>query len=155
MAVVMATDEQGEQPVDARRWVSLARSVLEAQGVSERAELSLAFVSEDAMGDLNRRYAGEDGPTDVLAFPLDEAGRGGGDGPPALLGDLVICPEVAARNAARHTGAYDDEMALLVVHGILHLMGMDHEDPSEAQLMQRRERELMERFHRPATPSRR
>ena len=104
----------------------------------------MLFVDEEAMAELNKRFLGKDGPTDVLAFPIDdddvvEGGRSPdsrGPGPSAdprsticpLLGDVVICPAVAARNAPDHAGTYDDEMALLVVHGILHLLGMDHVD---------------------------
>ncbi|MDP8976413.1 MAG: rRNA maturation RNase YbeY [Actinomycetota bacterium] len=145
MANVLVTDEQDEQPVDTQRWQGLAADVLDAQGLTGAVELSMAFVGEGEMAELNRRFAGEEGPTDVLAFPIDDAEAG--DGTPSMLGDLVICPAVAARNSSQHSGTYEDEMALLVVHGILHLMGMDHEDPLEARLMQRRERELLDRFH--------
>jgi probable rRNA maturation factor len=100
----------------------------------------------------------------VLAFPIDEepadSGRSpdsGGTGPgytgeaeeaPALLGDIVICPAVAYRNAAARHSSYEDELALLVVHGILHLLGMDHEDDEEAEAMEAKERELLTRHHR-------
>jgi len=77
--------------------------------------------------------------TDLLA---------GGD-VPLLLGDVVICPEVAHRNAPGHAGSYDDEIALLLVHGILHLLGMDHQEESEAEEMEALEQELLERHHRP------
>lgn len=162
---VFAADEQSAHPVDTLRWVRLARSVLEAEGVKGEAELSLLFVDEQAMSDLNKRFAGKDGPTDVLAFPIDEepaeGGRSpdsGGSGPgwvpveaselPTLLGDVVICPSVALRNAAASGTVYEDELALLTVHGILHLMGMDHVDDEEAQAMEKREQELLDRFHR-------
>lgn len=161
---VFAADEQSAQPVDALRLVHLAKAVLAAQGVKADSELSMLFVDEDAMAELNKRFLGKDGPTDVLAFPIDdddvvEGGRspdslGPGPGvdpetsdPPNLLGDVVVCPAVAARNAPGHAGTYDDEMALLVVHGILHILGMDHVDSEEAEAMERRERELLERFH--------
>jgi probable rRNA maturation factor len=165
MAVeVFAADEQLVHSVDVMRWVRLARKVLDAEGVKGDAELSLLFVDLTTMADLNRRFAGEDGPTDVLSFPLDEEppepGRfpdAGGSGPgwvpappselPILIGDVVICPEIAHGNASEHGRGPEDEIALLVVHGILHLMGMDHEEPSEAQAMQGRERELLEQFH--------
>ncbi|MHB8505067.1 MAG: rRNA maturation RNase YbeY, partial [Acidimicrobiales bacterium] len=110
-------------------------------------------------------FLGKDGPTDVLAFPIDEepaeSGRSpdsGGSGPgftgeleevPTLLGDVVICPAVAHRNAPEHAGTYEDELALLVVHGVLHLLGMDHLDDDEAEEMERRERELLARHHGP------
>jgi probable rRNA maturation factor len=67
---------------------------------------------------------------------------------PTLLGDVVICPSVAWRNAPDHAGTYEDELALLVVHGILHLLGMDHVDEEEATAMELRERELLDRYHR-------
>lgn len=162
---VFAADEQSSHPVEAVRWVRLAEQVLRAEGVRGDAELSLLFVDEDTIADLNKRFLGKDGPTDVLAFPIDEepmeGGRSpdsGGSGPgvvppesgdlPMLLGDVVICPAVASRNAPVHAGTYEDEMALLLVHGILHLMGMDHVDGEEAEVMERREQELLDTFHR-------
>jgi probable rRNA maturation factor len=161
---VFAADEQSDVAVDPLRWVRLARAVLEAEGA--RGELSIRFVDEATIADLNRRFLDEDGPTDVLSFPIDEdvveAGRwpdnstSRPEGPeaespeiPTLIGDIVICPAVAARNAPGHAGTLDDELALLVVHGILHLLGMDHADDEEAEAMGRRERELLARFHRP------
>ncbi len=164
---VFVADEQTAHPVDNIRWVRLARSVLEAEGVRGDAELSMLFVDEDAIADLNKRFLGKDGPTDVLAFPIDEeppdSGRSpdsGGSGPgylptepadlPLLLGDVVICPAVASRNAPHHAGTYDDELALLIVHGILHLLGRDHTDDEEAEAMEARERELLEKFHKPS-----
>jgi len=160
---VFAADEQSAHPVDALRLVHLAKAVLAAQGVKADSELSMLFVDEEAMAELNKRFLGKDGPTDVLAFPLDdddvvEGGRspdslGPGAGmdaeadPPNLLGDVVVCPAVAARNAPDHAGTYDDEMALLVVHGILHILGMDHIDNEQAEAMEARERELLEQFH--------
>ena len=160
---VFAADEQSAQPVDAMRLVQLAKVVLAAQGVKADSELSMLFVDEDAMAELNKRFLGKEGPTDVLAFPIDdddivEGGRspdslGPGSGtdpdstdPPNLLGDVVVCPAVAARNAPDHAGNYEDEMALLVVHGILHILGMDHVDSEEAEAMEQRERELLDLF---------
>jgi probable rRNA maturation factor len=106
---------------------------------------------------------GKHGPTDVLSFPVEDeplpTGRSpdmGGTGPGAdvldepllLLGDVVVCPSVAARNALDHGSTYEDEMALLVVHGLLHLLGMDHQVDSEAERMEALERSLLARFHR-------
>lgn len=161
-AQVFAADEQTAQPVDTLRWIHLAEAVLAEEGVGD-AEVSMLFVDEVAIADLNKRFLGRDGPTDVLAFPIDddpgEGGRSpdsGGSGPgfnaesseaPSLLGDLVICPAVAERNAPEHAGTYEDEIALLVVHGLLHLLGMDHVDEDEAEAMEGRERELLERHH--------
>jgi probable rRNA maturation factor len=153
---VVGADEQQEAQVDVPRWVDLARNVLLAEGVSGDAELSLLFVDEDVIADLNRRYMDADGPTDVLAFPIDDAPRAGhgadGDAPlgpgPLLLGDVVVCPTVAQSQAPEHTGTYEDELALLVVHGVLHVLGHDHAEADEAAAMQARERELLDRFHR-------
>ena len=164
---VFAADEQQDVAVDTLRWVRLARAVLAAEDVRGDVELTLLFVDEAAIADLNKRLLGKEGPTDVLSFPIDddalERGRSpdsGGSGPgttppepsdlPTLLGDVVVCPTVAARNAPGHTGTLDDELALLVVHGILHLLGMDHVDDQEAEVMEARERELLARFHKPA-----
>ena len=165
---IFVADEQSDAPVDTMRWVRLAENVLTAEKIRGEAELSMLFVDEISMADLNKRFHGKDGPTDVLAFPIDEdpaeGGRSpdsGGSGPgysppepsdmPVMLGDLVICPAVAVRNAPEHAGTYDDEVALLVVHGILHLLGMDHLDDDEAEEMEARERDLLARFHKPPT----
>jgi len=161
---VFVADEQGVDAVDADRWQRLALSVLGDEGVRGECELSVLFVDETAMASLNHRFMGQEGPTDVLSFPIDgEAnppGRwpdNGGPGPdrldddeedlPLLLGDVVVCPAVARRNAPGHAGSYDDEVALLVVHGILHLLGMDHADEPGRIAMQDRERDLLAAHH--------
>jgi probable rRNA maturation factor len=161
---VYAADEQTDHPVAVERWSALARSVLEAEGVVGDTEVSLLFVDEASMAALNERFLEKEGPTDVLAFPIEEdVGRGGrspdeggtGPGPDdsetdrlLMLGDVVICPAVAARNAVDHGATFDDEIALLVVHGILHLAGMDHEEDAEAERMERREQQLLARYYR-------
>lgn len=161
---VFVADEQDDRPVDVERWERLAAAVLADEGVEGECELSVLFVSEATIADLNARFMGHDGPTDVLSFPIDgEAdppGRWpdtGGPGPdrleddvdelPLLLGDVVVCPAVAHRNAPDHAGSEDDELALLVVHGILHLLGMDHAADDERVAMQARERELLAAHH--------
>ncbi|MGH9107093.1 MAG: rRNA maturation RNase YbeY [Acidimicrobiales bacterium] len=165
---VFAADEQSDRPVDALRWARLAEAVLDEEELPGDAELSVLFVDERSIAELNRRFLGQDGPTDVLAFPIDEepveSGRSpdsGGTGPgmpsepedmPLLLGDIVICPAVAYRNAPGHSGNYEDELAVLVVHGLLHLMGMDHEEDDEAEEMEARERELLSRHYSAVRP---
>jgi probable rRNA maturation factor len=159
---VYAADEQAEHAVDLGRWSSLARAVLEDRRVRGEVEVSLLFVDEPSIAALNEQFLGREGPTDVLAFPIEDeplpGGRSpdsGGSGPGAdaeeeplmLLGDVVICPAVAARNAAEHEVGVDDELALLVVHGLLHLLGMDHETAREAEAMELLERELLSRHH--------
>jgi probable rRNA maturation factor len=170
MAVdVFAADEQSGHPIDLSRWTQLARSVLDAQAVMDDVEVSLLFVDEPTIAQLRERFLGESGPTDVLAFPIDNeidhGGRSpdeGGTGPggalssdddemPSLLGDVVVCPQVAARNASEHSVEFEDEVALLVVHGLLHLLGMDHESDGEAERMERREQQLLDRFYRPGS----
>ncbi|HTT86443.1 MAG TPA: rRNA maturation RNase YbeY [Acidimicrobiales bacterium] len=165
VADVFVADEQSDIEVDVARLGELARDVLDAQGVKDDVEVSLLFVDDLTIAELHQRFLGQEGPTDVLAFPIDEepepGGRSpdeGGTGPgagtpdeddmPVLLGDVVVCPSVAARNAAARAVPLDDELALLVVHGLLHLLGMDHEADDEAQRMERRQDELLARFHR-------
>jgi probable rRNA maturation factor len=160
---VFGVDEQTDHPIELARWVDLAHAALLDSGVRGEAELSLLFVTEPVMAELNKRYMDKDGPTDVLAFPIDDpidSGRwpdSGSTGPdreppelselPMLLGDVVVCPSVAAAQAPTHAGSFDDELALLVVHGVLHVLGMDHAEPEEAAAMQARERELLDRYH--------
>lgn len=159
---IYAADEQADHPVAVDRWSALARSVLEAEGIVTETEVSLLFVDEATIASLNERFLAKEGPTDVLSFPIenesDRSGRSpdeGGTGPGSLeptgrlllLGDVVICPAVAARNAVDHGVSFDDEIALLVVHGILHLLGMDHEVDEEAGRMEQREQQLLSRFY--------
>ena len=119
--------------------------MLVAEGA--RGELTLTFVDRDEIAALNAEHLGHDGPTDVLSFPLDDGRRRRKPGVPVLLGDVVVCPAVAADQAADHAGTLDDELALLVVHGVLHVLGHDHAEPDEATIMRRRELELLERHH--------
>jgi probable rRNA maturation factor len=159
---VFCADEQRDRPVEIGRWSTLARSVLVERGIKGDAEVSLLFVDEPSIAALNERFMGKHGPTDVLAFPVEDdplpTGRSpdmGGTGPGAdvadepllLLGEVVVCPSVAARNAVDHGSTYEDELALLVVHGLLHLLGMDHQVDAEAERMEALERSLLARFH--------
>jgi rRNA maturation RNase YbeY len=108
-----------------------------------RAELSLALVGDTAMAELNLRHRGKHGPTDVLSFSLLEGAHSAYRG--ALLGDVVIDVEQAARQARRARRPLDDELAKLVIHGILHLLGHDHEATAEARRMRAEERRLWQR----------
>ena len=144
---VVCSDEQSEVPIDASRWERLASEVLAAEGLA--GELTLTFVDRDEIRALNAEHMGIDAPTDVLSFPLDAASSEDGKsverlpGIPVLLGDVVVCPTVAASAAPDHAGTLDDELALLVVHGILHVLGHDHADTGEATRMRARELELL------------
>lgn len=143
---VVVSDEQDSVTVDADRWATLAADVLVAEG--RRGELTLTFVDADEIADLNRQHMGIDGPTDVLSFPLDaELPDPPAGGIPVLLGDVVVCPAVAAANASAHAGTLDDELALLVVHGVLHVLGHDHAKPEETTRMRAAELGHLERLH--------
>jgi probable rRNA maturation factor len=120
-------------PVDGEGLAALARETLMGEHVGP-CELSLSFVDEEEMRELHRRYAGEEGPTDVLSFPLGEMHEG-----VRLLGDVVIAPSVAARNNPADAAA---ELRLLTVHGVLHVLGHDHEDVDARARMW----ELQERY---------
>jgi probable rRNA maturation factor len=133
---VVVSDEQAEVAVDAHRWAMLAADVLRSEG--RGGELTLTFVDRAEMSVLNEEHMGVAGPTDVLSFPLDDDPTGVDVGP-VLLGDIVICPAVAAASAPEHAGSLDDELALLTVHGVLHVLGHDHAEPEEASVMKARE----------------
>ena len=144
--VVVTSDEQSEVPLDADRWGRLAASVLAAEG--RAGELTLTFVDRAEIRALAAEHLGEDHETDVVSFPLDaDDGADAVSGVPLLLGDVVVCPGVAADQAAGHAGTLDDELALLVVHGVLHVLGHDHAEPDETARMRARERALLEQLH--------
>lgn len=150
--VVDAADTQNEVAVDPERWGSLLAKVLGAEGVGAHASASLIFIAEAEMAALNAEHLGGHGPTDVLSFPIDgveapTAGSGFTDAPPAIVGDVVVCPKVAGRNAAARGRHLDDEIALLIVHGGLHLVGWDHADDAGRSAMWDRQRELLLAFH--------
>lgn len=161
---VFVADEQDVVPLELSRWQQLATDVLRSEGVRGLAELSVIFVSETEIAELNADYMGTQGPTDVLAFPIDAAeaeivlhGQPPNRGPdrappdpsdmPLLLGDVVVCPSVAVAQAPTHAGTVDDEIALLVVHGVLHVLGYDHAEPADAATMRSKERALLSEYH--------
>ncbi|GAA1705321.1 rRNA maturation RNase YbeY [Nonomuraea bangladeshensis] len=137
--------------VDEESLVALATHVLGEMGINPLAELSIVVIDENAMAELHEKWMGEPGPTDVLAFPMDELRPGGGargdsESPadPALLGDVVLCPQVAARQAQEAGHATADELELLCTHGILHLLGYDHAEPEEHKEMFGLQAQLLE-----------
>ena len=128
--------------VDEAGLAAVARFTLDQMRIHPLAELSVLLVDEQAMADLHERWMGEPGPTDVLAFPMDELrpphpdGNRADPGPePGLLGDVVLCPQVAAEQAEKAGHSAQDELELLCVHGILHLLGYDHAEPEEHAVM--------------------
>lgn len=147
--------------IDEAALVGLAQHVLHACGVHRLAELSVLLVDEPSMSALHQRWMGEPGPTDVLAFPMDEldpafrTGRGTDDDAepaPTLLGDVVLCPQVAREQARAAGHAAEDELHLLATHGILHLLGYDHAEPDAEREMFRRQGELLDSWRRSAGP---
>ena len=121
------------------------RRVVAEEGVATPWEAALMFVDPDQMTALNAEHRGIGQPTDVLAFGADDGSAPRGFDEPRLVGDVVICPSVAASNAAAHGNSVDDELALLVVHGTLHLLGYDHIDDVDADEMEDREQVLLAR----------
>lgn len=146
----------GREDLDLDRWGLLAASAAHAEGVRRPAELGLAFVDEAEITGLAADWLQSDHPTDVLAFPVEVSARRApravpaGD-PPLLIGDVVVCPPVAARQAGEAGHALADELALLIVHGVLHLLGHDHAGPLESLRMKRRTRALLARLYRPVS----
>lgn len=130
--------------IDLDRWKTLAEEALRTEGAV--GELTLTFIDRDEIAALNAEHMDQTGPTDVLSFPLDDEPMPGVD-IPVLLGDVVISPAVAAAQFAEHAGTFDDEIALLVVHGVLHILGHDHEDAEERAAMRSRERALLRTHH--------
>jgi probable rRNA maturation factor len=127
--LVTVVDDQS-RPVDRERLRRLADFVLAARAVPAELELSIACVDTARITELNEAYLGGHGPTDVLAFPIDGPDEVT-DGVPGLLGDVVLCPAVAERQAAQHGRTPIEEADLLLVHGILHLLGHDHGEAEE------------------------
>jgi probable rRNA maturation factor len=144
----IASSNESDVEVDLTRWTALAAAACSAQGVADTAQASLTFLNEDDMTSLNEEHMGKEGPTDVLSFPVD-LGAEPLPGVPHVVGDILICPQVAMRNAVDHGVSTDDEIALLVVHGVLHLLGWDHMNDADAELMEARERELLQTYYRP------
>ncbi len=131
MTIEVVNESDVEVDVDALG--AQARFVLDRLRIHPQAELSVVLVDEAAMTDLHVRWMDEPGPTDVLSFPMDELRQPQDDEEPepGMLGDVVLCPQVADRQAAEAGHSRDDELALLLTHGILHLLGYDHAEPEE------------------------
>ena len=140
---VFVANEQTDVDVDERRLVSLVRTAADEEDVDPRAEISLLLVERHAMASLKEKWLGETGPTDVLAFPMDDDAP---DDEPYVLGDIVVCPDVAREQASG--GKVIEEIDLLVVHGFLHLRGYDHVRTQDAKSMRHRERKILTEFYR-------
>ena len=140
-------NESGTE-VDEQAILDIARYALARMRIHPLSELSVIVVDVPAMSALHERWMGEPGPTDVLSFPMDELRPGSEDEitPAGLLGDIVLCPQVAIAQAesAGHTPM--DEMLLLTAHGILHLLGFDHAEPDDEKEMFGIQRDILVGF---------
>ncbi|MFO7689766.1 MAG: rRNA maturation RNase YbeY [Cryobacterium sp.] len=135
-------------PVDEAAILRLASFALDTMHVHADAELAIVLVDEGAMEQLHVQWMDEPGPTDVLSFPMDELRPGTADAetPPGLLGDIVLCPQVAQAQAETAGHSTLDELLLLTTHGVLHLLGFDHAEPDEEKEMFGIQRDILVAF---------
>lgn len=143
MPSIQLVSHRDPEPLDLGAFERLASFVLDREDVPAHSELSIAIVGAEEMTELNSRYRGIDGPTDVLSFECDDPCPVPGD-EPVTLGDVVVAPEVAEEQARELGHTVEEELNLLLVHGILHLLGYTHDEDEQAAAMQRRERELLD-----------
>ncbi|MCO6501731.1 MAG: rRNA maturation RNase YbeY [Acidimicrobiales bacterium] len=146
MGVLLANEQADE--VDTVELRQIAETVLREEGFPDDTEVAIVLVSDDEIADYNARYLGGEGPTDVLSFPIEPLTPGvvpdrDPAGPPLVIGDVLIAPSYVRRAADEMGVSFEDEMALMTAHGILHLMGYDHEEDDEATVMEDRERQLL------------
>jgi probable rRNA maturation factor len=133
---VEVLNESGVE-VDVEQFARLARFTMGRMRVHPEAELCLKLVDEATISEFNRHYMGKEGPTDVLSFPMDEL-RPAREGEPeeeGILGDMLLCPQYATAQAPSFSRSPEDEMHLLTIHGILHLLGYDHAEPDDEREM--------------------
>lgn len=133
---------------DEKEYVELARYVFEAMHLHPATELGITLIDESAMADLHLQWMDLEGPTDVMSFPMDEIRQGSADkiANQGLLGDIFLCPEVAHKQALKAGHSTDEELLLLTTHGILHLLGYDHQDPESEAVMFSLQRKLLLTF---------
>lgn len=149
---VFLADEQ-DIPLSADELAELAQLVLDSEGYDDDIEMTLMFVTDDDIAGYNARFMGRPGPTDVLAFPLEHLHPGAVpkrqvNGPPVNLGDVIVAPAYVTAQAVSNGVPPVDELALMVVHGTLHLLGYDHPDDTLAEVMEAREREILAKVGR-------
>ncbi len=147
--MIEVNDESGFEPAIGSTEISeLATYVLDEMRVHRQADLSILLVDEEQMEVLHKEWMDMPGPTDVLSFPMDELRPApvGVEPQPGMLGDIVVCPSVAARQALESGHATMEEILLLVTHGILHLLGFDHSEEDEKKEMFDLQRRLLLTF---------
>jgi probable rRNA maturation factor len=142
---VSVTSHREPEPLRLEAFEELALHVLRIEAAPDESELSVALVDVDEMTHLNEQYRGVEGPTDVLSFGCDDPCAAVA-GEPITLGDVIIAPEVATTQAEELGSTAEAELNLLLVHGILHLLGYDHESDEDAAAMQERERVLLDAY---------
>ena len=143
--LVSIVSHREPEPLDFGAFERLAQFALKMEGVPEGTELSIALVDEDEIAALNERYRGKSGPTDVLSFGCDEPCPTPGD-EPITLGDVVIAPSLAERQAEDLGHSVEHELDVLLVHGVLHLLGYDHEDDDDAAAMEARQAAILDAY---------
>ena len=131
------TNESGYDDIDETKLLRLIEHHLGELRVSSESDVAILLVDVGAMESLHVQWMDEPGPTDVLSFPMDELRPGTEDAPtpPGLLGDIVLCPEVAEGQARQNGQSTEDELLMLTTHGLLHLLGFDHAEPEEEREM--------------------
>lgn len=141
-------NNETEWELDGEEFANLATFILDQLHVHPQAELSLLLVTTEVMAELHERWLDLPGPTDVMSFPMDELrpGRDGEEPEPGILGDIVLCPDVAAGQARQAGHSTVEELLLLTTHGILHLLGFDHAEPDEEKEMFALQRQLLLTF---------
>lgn len=143
--LVSIVSHREPEPLDFNAFERLARFVLAMEGVPDQTELSIALVDDDEIATLNEQYRGIAGPTDVLSFGCDEPCPTPGD-EPITLGDVIIAPAVAERQAAELDHSIEHELDVLLVHGVLHLLGYDHVDDEDAAVMDARQSAILDAY---------
>ena len=145
---IEVNNESSATGVDEEELARLGRYLLDSLYVHPEADLSIILVDEDAIEKLHIEWMDLPGPTDVLSFPMDELrpGTAGRITPAGVLGDIVLCPQVAARQAADAGHSTGEELLLLTTHGVLHLLGYDHAEPEEEKEMFGLQRRLLSAY---------
>ena len=144
---VELTNESGV-PVDEESLQAITLHAMAQMKVHPDADVAIVLVDEKAMADLHLQWMDEPGPTDVLSFPMDELRPGleGDDAAEGILGDIVLCPTVAKQQAEKAGHSLMDELHLLTVHGMLHLLGFDHAEPEDEREMFSLQGEILHTF---------
>jgi probable rRNA maturation factor len=140
--LVRVSSNRDPEPLALDAFESLAVFVLRIEDAPDAVELSVALVDSDEIARLNLAFRGVEGPTDVLSFPIDDPEVVASD-EPIMIGDVMIAPDVASRQAAELETTVEAELDLLLVHGVLHLLGYDHVTDEDAVVMQARERAVL------------